>query len=278
MSDDVRPVLDVLRADLAHVTLADPTSVRRRGDRRRRRLAAGAVLGAAVLVIAVIVASASLGRPSAGREPVGTRPPVTTTDAPPPTSAPPTSAPSEPGVAPEDAILPDLRGDEGYQTGLTYRTYLSPPRPCARTTSPSDADLLRSRPAHGVLPNGNRPTVVIEYVARYVPGGAARYLDELRADVERCPGRVASGDDRDDRKWSIVEAAFVGDESVLLRLRGQGRGYDVNACCNDWYVAVVREGDVLVTLANFGWEGGGGDRVFTKLTAGQALDVARAGV
>jgi hypothetical protein len=199
-------------------------------------------------------------------------------DAGPTASAPATSPPTTPELAPDSVVLPELRGAEGYQTALEYRTYLSPPRPCERATSPSDAGLRRYRPAHGMVDDNKRPDVVMEYVARYTDGsgGAAVYLAELRADIKACPGKIRGGtlEGRDGHEWSIMESGFAGDDSLLVRLRGWGKGYQ-DVCCHDFYLVAVREGQILVTVTALGWEGGGSSGRFAKATAARALEFAR---
>jgi hypothetical protein len=115
-------------------------------------------------------------------------------------------------------------------------------------------------------------------VARYADGsgGGARYLAELRADIRACPGKIRGGtvEGRDGHQWSIVESGFAGDESLLVRLRGSGRGYQ-GGCCTDFYLAVVREGDILVSVTTLGWEGGGSTGRFAEATVRQALVLAR---
>jgi len=73
------------------------------------------------------------------------------------------------------------------------------------------------------------------------------------------------------------EAGFDGfyRASVLFRLRSSGRGYQDAGCCTDFYLAVVRSGDVLLALTSLGWEGGGSDPAFTRQTAAAALTLAK---
>ena len=260
MSDDLTRTLEPLRADLARAGLPDPSAVRRRGERRRITVVVTAALGVALGLGGAVGAAAHLAGPGSTTVPPASGP-APTSGPPAPTSRPPapTTGPAA-GLAPETAILPELRGPDGYRTALEYRTYLSPPRPCERPRFPSDDHPRRHRPAHGMVADaeGQRPTVQMEYVVRYLDGsgGAKAYLAELRADIRACPGRVGGGPGRGDHQWSIVESGFAGEDSVLVRLRGSGRGYDAAACCTDFYLAVVREGDIVVALTDLGWEGG----------------------
>jgi hypothetical protein len=281
MSGDLTQALLPQRADLTHARLADPSAVRRRGQRRAAALAAAAALGVVVLVAGTVGAASYLASPRSTTVPPGSPGPTgqPPTHDPAPTSEPaPTTGEPVARLAPESVILPHLREAGAYQAALEYRTYLSPPRPCDRTGYPSDAVPRQYRPAHGMVADGpGAPSVQMEYVVRYADGsgGAEAYVDELRADVTACPGRVAGGVGRADHSWSIVESGFAGDDSILIRLRGSGKGYDAQDCCTDFYLAVVREGELVVALTDLGWEGGGGDPAFAKETVAQALEFAR---
>jgi hypothetical protein len=269
MSDDLTRVLEPLRGDLARAVVAEPSAVRRRGERRRITVAVTAALGVAFALGGALGAVSYLAAPGVAPVPPASGPPSG-----PPSDAAPTTGPAA-GLAPETAILPELRGVDGYQTAQEYRTYLSPPRPCDRPRYPSDALVVMSRPAHGMVARGRGPSVLMEYVARYADRGAAAYLAELRSDIRACPGRVDGGMGRGDHFWSIVESGFAGDESVLIRLRGSGKGYDGAACCTDFYLAVVRDGEIVVAVTDLGWEGNGGNPRFAKQSVGRALDIAR---
>jgi hypothetical protein len=295
---DLGPVLEPLRADLATVPLTDPSVVRRRGDRRRSRTVVAMAVATAVVigVTATAVALGASGRgglpPGESHPPTATGPrlptssptgPPPTTDGTDPTEEPPGPSASHPATSgvPDAAMLPELRSTESYESAQQYRTYLSPPRPCADGTRASDADRDRWRAGHGMMTDGDRPEVVIEYVAEFEFGseGAARYFDELRDEARRCPGEVGSGIDRDDHSWTVVDSGFAGDESIVFRLRGSGRGYEpAPACCIDFYLAVVRDGDLLVALTSLGWEGGGSNPAFARRTATTGLAVARSGL
>lgn len=73
-TDQLEGRLRSLRADTDGVILADPSSVRRHGDRRRRMTQAGTVLGVAVLAVGVVgVAGTLTDRPGAAL-PGGTSP------------------------------------------------------------------------------------------------------------------------------------------------------------------------------------------------------------
>jgi len=290
MSAEYGRALEPLRADLAVTVLADPAVVRRQGERRRQRQ----MIAAAVATLAVIVGTAGLAtyggapwRSAPGPGPGGTITPSVTSPAPtepaptetPPATDGPTESPAPDPQAitgvPDGAMLPELRDAEAYTRALEFMTYVSPPRPCTDGAHPSDADRLRSRAAHNMMVGlGDSPEVVLEYVAQYrTAAAAALSIDEIRADVQRCPGRIGSGTARTEHLWTVAGSGFAGDESMLFRLRASGKGYQPG-CCTDFYLAVVRSGDVLLALTSLGWEGGGSDPAFTRQTATAALTLA----
>jgi hypothetical protein len=123
------------------------------------------------------------------------------------------------------------------------------------------------------------PDVGLVHEARYAsPAAAARYLTELRGEIQRCPGAVGSSVGRGDYAWSIVDSGFAGDESVLIRLAAQTFSYHDEAprtCCSYHYVAVARSGPILVAVTSLGWELHDGYGGAAKYWAGQALTYAK---
>jgi hypothetical protein len=288
MSADFGRALEPLRADLTAAVLADPAVVRRQGDHRRQRQLVAVVVATLVVLGGTAGAITYGGAPwrSAPAPGATTTPSIDPTplptDTPPPTDPPTeTPAPDVPGLTgvPDAAMLPELRDLESYERAQSYLTFVSPPSPCADGDHRSDAERLRYRAAHNMMPGlGASPEVVIEYVAQYGSATAAgQAVAEIRADVQRCPGRIGAGVERGDQQWSVAGSGFAGDESVLFRLRAEGGGYQSTAaaCCRDYYLAVVRSGDVMVALTSLGWEGSGSDPAFTRQTAVQALEAAR---
>jgi hypothetical protein len=86
MSDDLTRTLEPLRSDLARAGIAEPSVVRRRGQRRRITVVVSTALGVALILGAVTVAAclaapdragippASTGGPAPTAEPATTRP------------------------------------------------------------------------------------------------------------------------------------------------------------------------------------------------------------
>jgi hypothetical protein len=123
------------------------------------------------------------------------------------------------------------------------------------------------------------PNVGIVHVAQYAsPAAAGRYLTELRAEIQRCPGKAGSSEDRGDYAWSIVDTGFAGDDSVLIKLTAAKFSYrdlPPGTCCSYHYVAVARSGAIVVAVTSLGWELTNGYGEAAAYWAGVALSYAK---
>jgi hypothetical protein len=174
----------------------------------------------------------------------------------PPASATRTAA-GQPSI-PDAALLQpeDLRGAPTTPVTDDYWDDLRPPQPCAAAPYPSGVLRRTERAVTAMVGFDERPTVVLEDVAVYRPGGAHRYLRELRRAVAACP---KPGPDAP--RWSVLATGVAGDESVLLRRR---EWVEYAATDKDTYVLVARVGRALVVLADTGWEDGDGHRALVR--------------
>ena len=232
------------------------------------------------------------------------RPSVPATETPPPTSSPsvpfadagspsptvraepnPTGPAGETGV-PDTAMIPALVGLDDYRSGKEYLPYTGPVRPCATGSHPSDSQLMRARPASGMAPPEGvpaglgHPDVIREYVAQYRSTSAASTaMAEVRADVSRCPGKAGRADAPGEWMWTAIQTGFAGDESVLIRLDALTFRYNGSGgppCCTSYYLAGVRQADLLVAVTSTGWELQGGSVETATRSAALALTYARA--
>jgi hypothetical protein len=207
-----------------------------------------------------------------------------------------TAAPAAP--VPDSAMLQpaDLGGVEVTAAPADLRPYLRPPRPGPAGWYRSQSLRQADRAVSAVVPVGERPTVVLEYVATYRAGGASRYLRELHMAVS-CPGRRAgmmpwhgvmgSGpagygpgqagarSDGPNRRWSVVDAGLAGPGSLLLRLDERIVDPGGQPLTRSTYVAVARTGATVVVVADLGWETGSGHEAVVRDLIGPA--VRRAG-
>jgi hypothetical protein len=243
--------------------LATARAVRRRGNRRTRRqiLASGVVTVLAVLT-GVMAGVGWLGNDDRGGPAVGPSPPISSTSPSPRES--PSSDAERSATIPDQALLPELRGKvTHYLADPAEVPFLKPPRPCGADAYASDRDRIASRVAAAVLsqdtPSGPSPADVLEYIARYDEGsgGAEAYMNELRRDLDRCPGTIGARE-RGEYEWSRLGSDFAGDESLLLRIRARYKVDDSTTITGRYYLAVARVGNVVAVVGDFGWEGDAG--------------------
>ena len=241
--------------------------------------------------VAAAVGILIAGTVVAGCSRVGTPGNGTATSAPPSgagtvttSSAAPTRTPGPvgPTALPDAAMIANLLVDpETSNQVVQAMPYVSPPRPCTGTR-PSDVELVRGRAAGGLASPYDASTFppegLIEYVAEYTSAEAlSAYFSELIADVARCPGRIGSAANRGEWQWSIEERGFAGDESVLIRIRAELHYGNINEpCCFDKYIAVGRQGRVLVAATSLGWENQSGTAAIAKKYLQAGLQRARA--
>jgi hypothetical protein len=239
--------------------------------------------------VAAAVGLLIAGTVVAGCDPVGTPGNGTTSSASPSSTVTTTSAASTrtPGpvgqtALPDAAMIANLLVDPETSNQVTQgMPYVSPPRPCTGTR-PSDVELVRGRAAGGLASpyaaSTFPPEGLIEYVAQYTSAEAlAAYFSELTADVARCPGRIGSAANQGEWQWSIEERGFVGDESVLIRIRAELHYANTNEpCCFDKYIAVGRQGQVLVATTSLGWENQSGTAAIARKYLQAGLQRAQA--
>jgi hypothetical protein len=105
---------------------------------------------------------------------------------------------------------------------------------------------------------------VHETVARYRPGGAARYLAEMRDAVQRCPGG-----------WKTVKTGVAGDESVPL---SKAEPIDLPGVTgtHTQLAAIVRVGDTVIVYFAHGWEAANADRARLDRLVPAAVNRVRA--
>lgn len=156
--------------------------------------------------------------------------------APPSTSAPPPAASPQPATGPitaEQFLLPEDIG-AGYRIAASggsgdwtveFSASLLQCAPGAGGPVPVDKQqrsLVRGSPRAG--------DSVLQYVARYRPGDAARYLDQLSERIRTCqPGQG--------RSISVARHGFAGDQALLVAAYFGGGSAVTHV--------LVRQGDLL---------------------------------
>ena len=113
------------------------------------------------------------------------------------------------------------------------------------------------RRAEGYIPDD----VLHQTIAVYRPGGAARFMAELRRAVTDCPVNTHHGSHcnsyRDDARYRLLRAPGHGDEAILARITFPQLSNDgpTGATATEWFLA-VRVGDAVTVLTNTGYEFG----------------------
>lgn len=215
----------------------------------------------------------------------GTQPPTAApaTSAAAPTSAAPSPSPSPEDTLPADRCLDDYPGQipdavflvgsltaEGLrENGICYRVAPPPgeqeprgwdplPRVCPTGTHASDKLIADRRGIHRVWNSAAKPDELasVSYdhtVTRYTGTGAAGYLAELRAAVQRC-GPYTEQNVRYD--YAIVSGPKLGDESLRMTLhRRYLRHQEGMPQEAKYYISVVRRGAYVGVVLDHGWEG-----------------------
>ncbi|MBO3737390.1 hypothetical protein [Actinoplanes flavus] len=224
---------------------------------RIRRAASAGLLVAAI-------AACSSGPDPAPAAPIASAPAA---------AAAPTVSASAPAGIPAAALLQpdDVRGATAETLPQGEYAYVRPLRPCGGRY-PSDPTRTAAVAKRYVVPGRTPetvPTVVVQFIGRHQPGGAARQIQEIDAALKKCRGGLAEGQ----RKWDIVES---DGDTMLVRI-GQRFGYaDEEPATVNHYAAVARVGDVVVVVADMGWENMDGSETLVRELIAKARTRAEA--
>lgn len=242
------PLFRTLFDDTDTMTWASTDEVRERARWRARRIRVTAVAAAVVATLAIsggAVAVAKLGR-AVGPQP-GASPSVAgpAPSGPSPSSAsgqasPGSTAPTPPSSAEPTAIVDALFLQPG-DVGTGYRVvtgglgsgdwtfeFSTSALGCPQPASIPPPIVRRDRSLNRGTPQAE--DTLAQYVARYRPGDAARYLDQVRARVSACqPGSGQS--------IKIGAQRFAGQDSLLIQVDFGGGSTAT--------LVLVRQGDLL---------------------------------
>lgn len=236
------------RADA--VPLAGAAAARRTGTRRRRARIATLAAVCALVVGAIPVGVHEL---TTHRRFVPLVPPTSA-----PTTAPPSPTPSASASASADPC--SFQPAQCYPPVRQWHEERLP-APCTQPSHPSDALIVQRRSEsrssyYDLAKQGT--TMYAVTLTRYRNGGAAKYLAEVRTELARC-GTVARTSDFDNAKVTLtyrrVSTGIGGDES-LLASRSYRYVTEGQPPSNPTYpIAMVRIGDVVAVVYDYGWEG-----------------------
>lgn len=178
----------------------------------------------------------------------------------------PASVPAPAGIPAAALLQPeDVRGATAESLPQGEYAYVRPLRPCGGRY-PSDPTRTAAVAKRFVVPGSTPetvPTVVVQFIGRHQPGGAARQIQEIDAALKKCRGGLAEGQ----RKWDIIES---GGDTMLVRI-GQRFSYaDEEPATVNHYAALARVDDVVVVVADMGWENMDGSEKLVRDLIGKA--------
>ena len=220
----------------------------------RRRGAAAVAAGVALVLAMAGCSKQPSGASGFGDAPGGAPtggPDVTASSGPDPTPAP------EPSVVQAKWFLQaeDLGNGGTSEILPSDRVTEARINPCGGRL-PSDDQRLARAAAHvlyrfSTIPNSTPDGTAYEVITLYRSGGAAAFLADLRAAVQRCP-TGAQGDMTIERE--IAKTNFAGDESILIH---ETLSYDFEGTQAQTVVqvAAIRVGERIIILDVMGWEG-----------------------
>jgi len=220
----------------------------------RRRGAAAVAAG-----LALVLAMAGCAKQPSGSSGFGDAPGDAPSGGPDVTA----SSGSDPTPAPEPSVVQakwflqveDLGGGGTVEILPSDRVTEARINPCGGRLPSDDQRLARAAARvlyrFSTIPDATPDGTAYEVITLYRSGGAAGFLADLRAAVERCP-TGAQGDMTIERE--IGETNFAGDESILV-LENQKYDFEGTQSQTVVKVAAIRLGERILILDMMGWEG-----------------------
>jgi hypothetical protein len=282
MPADLDRMFSAMRTDSDGAPLPAPAGLRTRGDRRTRVRAVMGLIAVAVLVGGTAVGTRQLLAGPTTPVITDTPPPPSAPPKPTPSmQVSPDPAPSQIAVPQQDPTGSPVHRP-GCDEVLVY-PYVGPRHagqalPRSVMLRPADLGecyvLTADRPGYPVYDSdvGPAPDVCLdrapypadakrvagrfrtfvsgpesggfEAVTRYRDGGAAEFLDEIRARVAKCAS-FTGGDPPGQMEARIEARNFAGDESLLVYVGMVGTSYPSS------YVGVVRQGNLVAVVELF---------------------------
>ncbi|WP_328473778.1 hypothetical protein OHA21_13400 [Actinoplanes sp. NBC_00393] len=215
------------------------------------------------------VTAGLLGASLAACTPATETAPATASSAGPPASAGPEPATTGiPGSALLQAADVNDAEPEALEQGdlAVYR----PLRPCGTEPYPSDktrTDAVAVRYVVDPTAAGTAPVVVVHFIGRHTPGGAAEQFDHIGAALKRCPGGLGEGE----RQWTVLESS---DDRMLVRIDEMITYGGEKPAKVSYYAGLARVGDAVVTVTDLGWEDIGGSEKVARDLLGKAVQRA----
>jgi len=165
----------------------------------------------------------------------------------------------------------DVRGAEPEPLEEGDRAHLRPLRPCGDSDAyPSDDSRTAAvAVSYAVGPGAGEiePTVLVEFLGRHAPGGAADQFDEISEALRRCPGSLAGKQ----RRWTVLDTDVAGDESALVRIDQKISYGDAEPETVSDYAAVARTAGMIVVVTDTGWENSDASETLVRELIGKAV-------
>lgn len=275
------------RADA--VSLAGAAAARQVGTRRHRVRVVTLLTVCALVVAAIPIGVSQLG----GRRGAAPWPPATSPSAPP--SAAPSGGPSQPAPSREPCSSAPVQ----CQTPPPHPCSLTPaqcypparywyderlPAPCTQPAHPSDALIVKRDSQERIAAYDLDQPSATKYLVtltRYRTGGAAQYLAEVRSALSRCT-TVTRNSEFTTQKTTLtyrrVGTGTLGGDESLLASRSYKYVVDQDPPTYPVYlIAIVRIGDVVAVVYDYGWEGSPSPRNRFDAFVEEAMAELRAG-
>lgn len=155
------------------------------------------------------------------------------------------------GIPAEALLQPaDVRDATGEPLEQGDYSHVRPLRPCGTDPYPSDGTRTDAVAMRFTVPgteSASTPSTVVQFVGRHRAGGAAAQFTEIGAALKKCPGGLGE----DERRWTIVES---DDDSMLVKIEQTMTYVGDDAATVAHYAALSTVGDVVVVVADLGWE------------------------
>jgi hypothetical protein len=288
MSDPLKRAMAAVRADADAVVLAAPGAVRRVGTRRTRIKALSAALAALVVITGVSIGANQYFQSSAAPMPPG----ATSTPSGSPEyaviiSPEPSVEPSgEPSQTPPAGVSSEACATDPakcYPPGVFYYEERLP-APCTTMQHPSNANITARQSVVGMTYffRNEGATAYGKTMTRYNDAGARQYMSELRSALSRCSSVQRRLNDQMTTMTSIRYAiasrnTLGGDESLLLRRTYRTEKIPEQAPTDETFlIAVIRFGDVVLVIFDYGWEGSASPRATFDGFLAESVAEARA--
>ena len=283
MSDPMERAWQAVRADVDSVVLASPGALRRAGTQRTRIKVMATAFAAVVVITGVSIGTTQYFQRAAPV--VGGTPSPTPTGGPTRVTSPtPSTTPSPSVEVPAGTPLDPCSTEPAkcYPPGVFYFEERLP-APCTTTQHPSNGQITarRSEGRTTYFSNNEGSTGYGMTMTRYGNAGATQYLNEVRSALTRCASVRRQLTEFDSttiniRYGLVSRNALGGDESLLLRRTYPTEKIPEQPPTEETFlIAVIRFGDTVLVVYDYGWEGSASPRATFDKFLGESVALTR---